>query len=268
MADHTKAAPTARQATTVKASVANVPATELSRTRRKMTRGLQPAIKSSRKRRTVLLVDDHPSVREGLAAAIGQTDDLAVCGEAESASSAMAAIARLKPDVVLLDISLHNSNGMELIKDIRSRYSGKVPILALSMHDEMLYAERVLHAGARGYVMKQESMKTVIEALRKILDGGVHLSEQMTTRVMGSFAKYGESANRSMVESLSDRELEVFELVGEGHATRDIAEQLHLSKKTVSCYQQNIRRKLNLKNAAELVRHAVHWSATAGRNTG
>jgi len=217
----------------------------------------------STKRRSILLVDDHPAIREGLGSAINQTHDLMICGEAESATKAMAELARLKPDAVLVDISLQNSNGMELIKDIRARYAGKVPVLALSMHDETLYAERVLHAGARGYVMKQESMKTVIEALRKVLNGGIHLSEQMTTRVMGSFATRAEPTTKSSIESLSDRELEVFELVSEGHATREIAELLHLSKKTVSCYQQNIRRKLNLKNAAELVRHAVHWAATA-----
>lgn len=222
----------------------------------------KPQKKPVTKRSAILLVDDHPAIREGLSSAINQTEDLMVCGEAESAPKAMAEIARLQPAAVLVDISLHNSNGMELIKDIRARYSGKIPVLALSMHDETLYAERVLHAGAHGYVMKQESMKMVIEALRKILDGGIHLSEQMTTRVMGSFAKHGEPAKRPLIESLSDRELEVFELVSEGHGTSEIAELLHLSKKTVSCYQQNIRGKLGLKNAAELVRHAVHWAAT------
>jgi len=184
----------------------------------------QPQKKPETKRSSILLVDDHPAIREGLSSAINQTTDLVVCGEAESASKAMAEIARLQPDAVLVDISLHNSNGMELIKDIRARYSGKIPVLALSMHDETLYAERVLHAGARGYIMKQESMKKVIEALRKILNGGIHLSDQMTTRVMGSFAKYGEQAKRPLIESLSDRELEVFELVSEGHGTSEIAE--------------------------------------------
>jgi DNA-binding NarL/FixJ family response regulator len=226
----------------------------------------QSEAKLSSKRRSILLVDDHPAVREGVAVAINQTDDLAVCGHAPSASAAMAEIARLKPDVVLADISLENSNGVELIKDIRSRYSGKLPVLVLSMHDELLYAERVLRAGARGYLMKDQSMKTVIDALRKVLNGSVYLSEEMTTRVMGSFAKNGDPATRSSIESLSDRELEVFELVSEGHATREIAALLHLSKKTVSCYQQSIRKKLNLKNATELVQHAVHWAATTTRN--
>ncbi len=219
--------------------------------------------KPAQKRRLVLLVDDHPAVVEGLAAAINQTDDLLVSGQAEGAAKAMAEIARQRPDVVLVDISLHNSNGLELVKDIRSRYSGKIPVLALSMHDETLYAERVLRAGARGYVMKQESMKIVIDAIRKVLSGGIHLSERMTTRLMGSFTNYGEAPKRSAIEELSDRELEVFELLGEGYATREIAEQLHLSKKTVSCYQQNIRRKLSLRNAAEMVHHAIHWAATA-----
>jgi DNA-binding NarL/FixJ family response regulator len=217
------------------------------------------------KRSSILLVDDHPAIREGLSNAINHTNDLVVCGEAESASRAMAEIARFQPDAVLVDISLHNSNGLELIKDINARYSGKIPILALSMHDETLYAERVLHAGAHGYVMKQESMKTVIEAVRKILGGGIYLSEQMTTRVMGSFAKHGEPAQQPLIESLSDRELEVFGLISEGHGTSEVADLLHLSKKTVSCYQQNIRKKLSLKNAAELVRHAVHWAASASK---
>lgn len=218
--------------------------------------------KPSAKRRSILLVDDHPAVREGVTVAINQTADMVVCGQAESASKAMAEIARLKPDGALVDISLENSNGIELIKDIRSRYSGKLPVLALSMHDEALYAERALHAGARGYLMKNQSMKTVIDALRKVLDGGVYLSDEMTTRVMGSFAKNGDLATRSTIEALSDRELEVFELLSEGHATREIAALLHLSKKTVSCYQQSIRKKLGLKNSTELVQHAVHWAAT------
>jgi DNA-binding NarL/FixJ family response regulator len=226
----------------------------------------QSATKPSTKRRTILLVDDHPAVREGVAVAILETDDLAVCGHAASASKAMAEIARLKPDAVLADISLEGSNGIELIKDIRSRYSGKLPVLVLSMHDEALYAERVLRAGARGYLMKNQSMRTVIEALRKVLDGGVYLSEGMTTRVMGSFARFGEPAKRPTIESLSDRELEVFQLLSEGHATREIAAMLHLSKKTVSCYQQSVRKKLNLKNATELVQHAVHWANTTNRS--
>jgi DNA-binding NarL/FixJ family response regulator len=225
----------------------------------------QPQKKPVIKRNSILLVDDHPAIREGLSTAINRTNDLMVCGEAENATRAMAEIARLEPDAVLVDISLQNSSGLELIKDIRARYFGKIPVLALSMHDETLYAERVLHAGARGYVMKQESMKMVIEALRKILGGGIHLSEQMTTRVMGSFAKHGEPSRQSLIESLSDRELKVFELISEGHGTSEIADLLHLSKKTVSCYQQNIRKKLNLKNAAELVRHAVHWAVTASK---
>jgi DNA-binding NarL/FixJ family response regulator len=232
----------------------------------KVTSKPQLRVKPSIKRRSILLVDDHPAVREGVAVAILQTDDLAVCGHAASASKAMAEIARLKPDAVLVDISLENSNGIELIKDIRSRYSGKLAVLVLSMHDEALYAERVLRAGARGYLMKNQSMKTVIEALRKVLDGGVYLSEEMTTRIMGSYARLGEPAKRPAVESLSDRELEVFQLLSEGHATREIAAMLHLSKKTVSCYQQSIRKKLNLKNATELVQHAVHWAATTNRN--
>jgi DNA-binding NarL/FixJ family response regulator len=212
------------------------------------------------KRSTILVVDDHPAIREGLTSAINETDDLVVCGAAESALQAMAEIARLQPDAVVIDIGLHNSNGVELMKDIRAGYSGKIPVLVLSMHDEALYAERIVHAGARGYVMKKEPMKTVIEALRKILNGGIYLSNEMSTIIIGSIAKYGEP--RPLIESLSDRELQVFELIGEGHGTGEIADLLHLNTKTVSCYRQNIRAKLGLKNAAELGQHAVHWAAT------
>ena len=217
--------------------------------------------KPSAARKSILVVDDHPSVREGLAVAINPTDDLTVCGEAENAAQAMAQVARLKPDAVLVDLSLQNSTGLELIKDIHSRYGGKLPVLVLSMHDEMLYAERVLRAGARGYVMKHQPMRIVIEALRTVLGGKVYLSEAMTARIMGSFVTSGEPAGKqTLVETLSDREMEVFELLSDGLSIREIAKVLHLSKKTVSCYQQGIRRKLGLRNSNELIRYAVSWA--------
>jgi len=221
--------------------------------------------KSPATRKTILVVDDHPSVREGLIGVINPTDDLTVCGEAESAAQAMAQVARLKPDAVLVDLSLQDSAGLELIKDLHSRYGGKLPVLVLSMHDEMLYAERVLRAGARGYVMKHQPMRAVIEALRTVLSGKIYLSEPMTARIMRSFATSGEPpGKRSLLETLSDREMEVFQLLGDGLAIREIAEVLHLSEKTVSCYQQSLRHKLSLHNSNELIRYAVHWATTDG----
>ena len=193
---------------------------------------------------------------------INQMDDLHVCGEADSPAKAMAEIVRLKPDIVLLDITLGNSNGIELLKDIRSRFSGKMLVLVFSMHDEALYAERVVQAGGRGYIMKDEPMKTVVNALRKVLQGGLYLSEQMTSRIVSSLATSGEPGKRTAVESLSDREMEVFELLGDGRMVNEIAEILHISKKTVYCYQQNLRTKLGLKTSAEAIRHAVHWKGT------
>ncbi len=231
----------------------------------KQRRGSPKESKPSAARKTILVVDDHPAVREGLAGAINPTDDLAVCGEAESAAQAMAQVAQLKPDAVLVDLSLQNSAGIELIKDLHSRYGGKLPVLVLSMHDETLYAERVIRAGARGYVMKHQPMRVVIEALRTVLSGKIYLSEPMTSRIMGAFVTSSEPVRkRSQIESLSDREMEVFELLSDGLAIREIAEILHLSKKTVSCYQQGIRRKLSLRNSNELIRYAVHWSTTDG----
>ncbi len=149
---------------------------------------------------------------------------------------------------------------MGLIEDICAGYAGKIRVLVLSMHDEALYAERMVRAGAQGYVMKKEPMAIVIEALRKILDGGIYLSNEMSAIIVHSIAKSGES--RPAIETLSNRELEVFGLIAEGHGTSDIADHLHLNIKTISCYKQSIRRKFGLKNSAELVRHAVHWAAT------
>ncbi len=212
------------------------------------------------KRSTILVVDDHPAIREGVASAINETDDLVVCGAADGAVQAMAEIARLQPDAVVLDIGLRDSNGMGLIEDIHAGYAGKIRVLVLSMHDEVLYAERMVRAGARGYVMKKEPMAVVIEALRKILNGGIYLSNEMSTTILHSIAKYGES--RPAIETLSDRELEVFELIAEGHGTSEIADHLHLNIKTVACFKQSIRRKFGFKNSAVLVRHAVHWAAT------
>ena len=228
---------------------------------------IKPPRKRSEKRKRILLVDDHPAVREGLVVVVNQTPDLVICGEAESAAKAQAAIARLKPDAVLIDISLHDSNGLELIKDLRSRYSGKLPMLVLSMHDELLYADRALHAGALGYVMKSEPTTAVIQGLRQVLRGEVYVSDRLKSRILGSYVTQQPPKLRSPIELLSDRELEVFELLGEGLSTREVANRLHLSMKTISCYRENLKAKFGIKRAHELVRHAIHWVEQGGKES-
>ena len=192
---------------------------------------------------------------------IDQQPDLVVCGEAADAPQAMEAVGALKPDIVLVDLSLVGSSGLELVKDMKAQFPN-IPTLVLSLHDEALYAERVVHAGARGYIMKRASSGELLNALREVLKGNVYLSEGMATRIMKHvFGRHETEPERSSIEALSDRELEVFQLIGEGHGTYEIAKRLRLSMKTVSCYRQNIKNKLQLKDATELVQHAIHWSA-------
>jgi DNA-binding NarL/FixJ family response regulator len=209
------------------------------------------------KKNRVLVVDDHPIVRQGMALLINREPDLEVCGEAEEAGAAMDAIERLRPDIVIVDLSLNGPDGMDLIKAIRGRSS--VPVLVLSMHDELTYADRVLRAGANGYIMKQEATARVLTAMRKILSGDVYLSDRASNRVVQQFVR-GSVRDKSPIAGLSDRELEVFRLIGEGHTTRQIAEELHLSVKTVESYQAHIKEKLSLRSARELVQHAILWS--------
>ena len=209
----------------------------------------------------VFLVDDHPLVREWLTNLINQQSDLVVCGETDNAPQAIQAIAASKPDVVIIDISLQNSSGIELIKDLKERQPEVAP-LVLSMHDESLYAERALRAGARGYIMKRESTRNVITAIRRVLEGKLYISpaiaEAMTTRLVQG----RPSPNRSPVEQLSDRELEVFEMLGRGLGTRQIAETLHVSIKTVQAYCARAKEKLNLESGTELLREAIRWHDT------
>jgi len=207
----------------------------------------------------VLIVDDHPIVRQGLAQLIDQERDLHVCGQAEDAHEAMQAIRTLKPDMVIVDISLKDTSGMELIKDLKVQRAD-LPILTLSMHDESVYAERSLRAGARGYIMKQEATEKVITAIRRVLAGEVYVSDTVATRMVSKLATGTVSA--SPLESLSDRELEVFRLIGEGNATRQIAEKLHLSVKTIETYRAHIKEKLGFKDANELFRAAIEWVNT------
>ena len=181
-----------------------------------------------------------------------------VCGEAEDAPKAFEAVGQLEPDVVVVDVSLKGSNGIELLKNLKARYPN-LPVLVLSMHDESLYAERALRAGGLGYIMKDEAFEQVLVAIRQVLKGDIFLSEKMKSRMLQQVAFGKGKVVNSPIENLTDRELEVFRLIGQGHGTRQIAEELHLSVRTVEAYREYIKEKLNLKNATELVQHAFHW---------
>ena len=211
------------------------------------------------KKYRVLLVDDHPIVRQGLARLIEREADLSVCGEADGAHSAFHALETLRPDIVLLDISLNGPDGLEVLKEIRMK-SGSLPVLILSMHDESIYAERAMRAGANGYIMKQEATEKVLVAIRRILQGDVYLSDRLTTTMLQQYVRGGAATKSSPLLNLTDRELEVFRLIGEGHGTRQIADELHLSVKTIESYQAHIKEKLALRNARELVQHAIEWT--------
>jgi DNA-binding NarL/FixJ family response regulator len=211
------------------------------------------------KKYRVLLVDDHPIVRQGLALLIDRETDLSVCGEADGAHSAFHAIQTLRPDIVVLDISLNGPDGLEVLKEIRVK-TGSLPVLILSMHDESIYAERAMRAGANGYIMKQEATEKVLVAIRRILQGDVYLSDRLTTTMLQQYVRGGAATKSSPLLNLTDRELEVFRLIGEGHGTRQIADELHLSVKTIESYQAHIKEKLALRNARELVQHAIEWT--------
>ncbi len=206
----------------------------------------------------VFLVDDHPLVREWLTNLINQQPGLQVCGEAESGPEAREKILALRPDVAVVDIALKDSSGIELIKDLKQSCP-QVAVLVLSMHEESHYAERALRAGARGYVMKRETTRKVIAAIKQVLEGKLCVSEAIAAAMAAQFVEGKTLASRSPVEQLSDRELEVFELLGEGRTTRQIAETLRVSLKTVQAYCARVKEKLNLGSATELLREAVRW---------
>ena len=207
---------------------------------------------------TVLIVDDHPVVRQGLAQLINQEKDLEVRGYAEDAYQAMQAIKDVQPDMVIVDISLKDTSGIDLVKDMKIQYPN-LPILILSMHDESLYAERALRAGAKGYIMKHEATERVITAIRRVLVGEIYVSDTMAAKMVSKLATGAAPQSASPVENLSDRELEVFRLIGEGHKTRDVADKLHLSVKTIETYRAHIKEKLGFKDGNELFRFAVEW---------
>jgi len=211
----------------------------------------------------ILIVDDHPIVRQGLAELINHESDLVVCGQAEDSHGAIKAIRELNPSMAIIDISLKQTSGLELTKDIHSQYPD-LPVLVLSMHDETLYAERALRAGAMGYIMKQEATENVIAAIRRILGGEIYVSDRMAARMVRKLVTGQAETNTSQIDSLSDRELEVFRLIGKGHGTRQISERLHLSVKTIETYRAHIKEKLNLVDAAELLQHAIQWVYSRG----
>lgn len=215
----------------------------------------------SRGKRTVLIVDDHPIVRQGLAMLINQEQDLVVCGQAEDAHEAMRAVRESEPDMVIVDISLKETSGVELIKDLQVQHPD-LPILTLSMHDEAVYGERALRAGARGYIMKQEATEKVVTAIRRVLEGEIYVSDGMAAKMVSKLVGGASKRTGSPVERLSDRELEVFRMLGEGYNTREMAEKLHLSVKTIETYRAHIKDKLALQDASELLRSAIQWVNT------
>jgi DNA-binding NarL/FixJ family response regulator len=210
--------------------------------------------------RRVLIVDDHPMMRNGLAQLIGNEPDLKVIAEADNARQGLELVTHQTFDLVLLDISLPDKSGLELLKDIRV-LRPELPVLVVSMHDELVFAERVLRAGGRGYIMKQEGGQKYLQAIRQVLAGQIYVSDKMSARILESLSgRASEKAGSSPVQRLSDREFEVFQLIGQGLGTREIAQRLHLSVKTVEVHRINIKEKLQVKTATELVRFAVRWS--------
>jgi DNA-binding NarL/FixJ family response regulator len=206
----------------------------------------------------ILLVDDHPMMREGVRQRISRETDLAVCAEASSAAEALDAITKHHPDMVIADVAMAGKNGIELVKDLKVRHP-RMPVIVLSVYDESLYAERALRAGARGYVMKQESADVLVQAIRRIRTGQVFVSERVSAKILNRVAGRRGDANVSPIDELSDRELEVFRLIGDGYGAREIAAKLHLSTKTVATHTEHIKQKLSLANTRALTRFAIHW---------
>lgn len=206
----------------------------------------------------VFIVDDHPLVREGLTNLINGQDDLIVCGEAKDSAQAINGVAKARPDVALIDISLENESGLELVKQLGSQFP-QVALIILSMHDEVLYAERALRAGARGYVMKHETSKSVLASIRRVLGGGIYVSERIVNRMARRLASSRQPVTSSPVECLSDRELEIFRLLGQGRTTSQIAGDLNLSVKTVQAYCARAKEKFGVTSLTELLRAAIQW---------
>ncbi len=212
-------------------------------------------------RRRVLLVDDHPFMRAGLGQLIERRPDLEVGGEAGNPVEAFQHLARAKPDLVLTDLTMPGRSGLEFIKDLRAAHAD-LAILVISMHDEAVYAERVIRAGARGYIMKEAGGENLLAAIRQVLRGEIYVSPRMAARLLEALSGSRPRGSHSPIEQLSDREFEVFQLIGQGKSTRDIAAQLHLSTKTVDVHRSHIKEKLALTDTTSLIRHAVRWVET------
>lgn len=216
-------------------------------------------------RKKILVVDDHPMTRAGVAHLLNKQADMIVCGEMGSPAEALSEIPKSRPDLLLTDLTMPGRSGVEFIKDVLALYPS-LPILIVSMHDEVIYAERALRAGARGYIMKEAGGERLLGAIRRVLSGQVYVSEQMSARILDNLSGSKPRGSHSPIEKLSDREFEIFQLIGQGKSTRDIAKQLHLSPKTVDVHRGHIKEKLELKDATSLVRHAVRWVETQDTN--
>ena len=213
---------------------------------------------ASKDKSRILIVDDHPMVREGLSKLVKSEEDLVICGQADDAPQALKIISTAKPDVVVLDISLKNSSGIELMKSIKAQYP-KLAVLVLSMHNEALYAERALRAGAMGYIMKDEASEKLLMAIRHVLLGQIYVSDKISTRLISKFTGGKADLAASPIDGLTDRELEVFNLIGQGYGTSQIADKLYLSIKTIETYRTHIKEKLSLADSRELLQYAIQW---------
>ena len=220
--------------------------------------------KTNEKKTQVLIVDDHPVIRNGLATIINHEQDMNVCGEAEDAHQALKAVTELKPDIVIADISLKNSDGLELTKNIKARYP-RLPVVIFSVHDEFIYAERALLAGAKAYLMKDSLSENIIKAVRAVLKGEIFVSDTISNKFLRHIARDKAGTAKTPIENLSDRELEIFRLIGEGYKASQIAKQLHLSIKTIETYRTRIKEKLDIDNASELLKYSIRWAKSQDR---
>lgn len=221
------------------------------------------ASKAGSARRRIVLVDDHPVTRDGVSVLIDQEPDLVVCGQSDSAPAALQLIERTKPDLAIVDITLKTTSGIELLKGLKALMPG-LPVLVMSMHDEGLFAERALRAGARGYIMKHEASQRILEAIRRVLSGDLYLSDKMKEKMLHSLVRSRKDEVVFSIDTLSDRELEVFQLIGNGFSTRQIADKLNLSVKTIDSYREHLKLKLRLEKGSDLVRHAIQWVRSEG----
>ena len=229
----------------------------------KKGRSAAPPAKPQQTRRKILLVDDHPMMRIGVTTLINAEPDLTVAGQANTAEQALTEIPRCQPDVVVTDMTMPGKGGLEFIKDVKALYP-ELPVLVVSMHDEMLHAERALRAGARGYLMKEAGGEKLLEAIRKVLSGQPYVSERMATKIFDVFSGRGPGSQASPIEKLTDREFEVLQLIGQGLTTKAIAQRLNLSSKTVDVHREHLKEKLQLENATSLIRYAVRWVESQG----